>query len=263
MELGLGDKAAVVLASTAGLGLAVAEALLAEGARVALSGRDPGRLGRELARLDALHPGRVFGENIDVEDGDALEDYLRRVRDQFGAVDILVTNGGGPPPVSAESVSEAELDKAYLSTLKSAINAVRVVVPWMRAQRFGRIVALTSSSVRQPVAGLVLSNTMRAGLTGYMKTLAGEVAAYDVLVNTVCTGMFATDRLAELIVARAKRSGRSVEAERAALVADIPVGRIGDPAEFGAFVAFLCSPRNSFITGSALPIDGGANRGLL
>lgn len=263
MDLGLSNKVAVVLASSAGLGLAVVEALLAEGARVAMCGRDPGRLGKELARLTAANEGRVLGESVDINDPDALEEFLRQVNTHFGSVDILVTNGGGPPAMSADSVSEEALDQAYQTTLKSAICAVRVVLPWMRAQRWGRIIALTSSAVRQPIAGLALSTTMRAGLTGYLKCLATEMAPYNVLVNTVCTGMFGTERLEELVKIRAKKANRSIDEEREAMAKEIPLGRIGDVVEFGAFVAFLASEQASFITGASLPIDGGASRFLL
>ncbi len=291
MDLGLTGKGAVVLASTAGLGFAVARALALEGARVALSGRDAGRLAAaldelaELARAPAsagserarsaasggatgrarveARGERVFGEVVDVADGRALERHLASARERFGAVDVLVLNAGGPPPSAAATAREEDLDRAYATTFKSAVRAVQTVLPWMRERRFGRIVAMTSMSVRQPIPELVHSNAMRAALTGFLKTLADEVASEGVLVNTVCTGLFATERLRELFAARAQKSGRSVAEEEALAVRSIPIGRFGDPAEFGAFVAFLVSERASFLTGAALPLDGGASRSLL
>lgn len=266
MDLGLTDKVAVVLASSSGLGLAVAHALAAEGARVALSGRDPARLERARASLARAAPGgaaAVLAEPMDVTDGVALEAHLERVRARFGSVHALVTNAGGPPPATALELSDAGLDAAFELTLRSAVRATRCVLPWMRAQRFGRIVGLTSLAVRQPIAGLAYSNVMRSGLTAYFKSLASEVARDGVLVNTVCTGLFATERLEELFEARAARSGRGLAAERAAGVAGIPAGRLGDPRELGELVAFLCSERCSYLAGVALACDGGANSALL
>ena len=262
MELGLKDKVAVVLASTDGLGQAAARALLNEGARVAISGRDPQRLERARAAL-AEGVGEVWGETLDVTNGPDLAAHLAAVRERWGTVHVLVTNAGGPRPGTAAEVTDEDLDAALELTFKSALRAVRTVLPWMREQRWGRIVAMTSSSVRQPIAGLALSNSLRAGLTGWLKTLAGEVAADGVLVNSICTGMFDTARLNELIELRARKNACSVEQERAALAAEIPVGRIGRLEEFGATVAFLASERASFLNGIALPLDGGASRFLL
>jgi 3-oxoacyl-[acyl-carrier protein] reductase len=263
MNLGLDGKSAVVLASSDGLGFAVAEALAGEGAKVAISGRDQERLAGAVARLSEAYGEHVFGERLDVTDGAALAAHLEGVRARWGGVDALVINAGGPRPGAAEQAEDEVLDAAYQLTLKSAVRAARIVLPWMRAAGWGRIVAMTSSSVRQPIAGLAMSNTMRAGLTGWLKTLSQEVAGEGVLVNSICTGMFDTERLRELIDLRAEKSGRSPEEERAAMAADIPVGRIGRLEEFGAMVAFMVSERASFLNGVALPYDGGANRALL
>jgi len=263
MDLGLQGKAAVVLASSDGLGFAAARALVAEGARVAISGRDPDRLERARATLAERPGAEVLAARLDVTDGAALEAHLEAVRERWSTVHVLVTNAGGPRPGTAAQVSDADLDAAFELTVKSGLRAVRTVLPWMRAQRWGRVVAMTSSSVRQPIPGLALSNTLRAGLTGWLKTLASEVAADGVLVNSICTGMFDTARLGELIELRAREHGRSADEERAALAAEIPVARIGRLEEFGAVVAFLASERASFLNGVALPLDGGASRFLL
>lgn len=263
MDLGLADKVAVVLASSSGLGLATARALLAEGACVAISGRDPGRLERARATL-ALHGARLWAVPLDVSDRAALEAHVAEAARRFGRpIQVLVTNAGGPPPATALEVDDERLQRAFELTLRSAIHAIQCVLPVMRAAKWGRIVGLTSSSVRVPIPSLVYSNTMRAGLTAYLKSLAGEVARDGVLVNSVCTGAFATERIEELFTAQARKSGRSIGEERAAYVAKIPLGRLGRPEEFGDLVAYLCSERCGYMSGVALSYDGGANPGLL
>jgi 3-oxoacyl-[acyl-carrier protein] reductase len=263
MDLGLRDRIAVVLAATAGLGKAVAASLLAEGAHVAICGRDEARLRRTQSELGSDRPDALLAEAFDVTDSDRLVAFLTRVKSTWGGVDILVTNAGGPPTGKAGAVTLESLDAGYQLTLKSAVVAICTVLPWMQERKWGRIIALTSSSVRQPIENLVMSNTMRAGLTGYLKTLSREVAKDGVLVNSICTGMFMTDRLRELVDIRARESGRTPEEEVSRLVADIPVGRTGDPSEMGALVAFLASDKASFLNGLAVPCDGGASRHLL
>ena len=263
MNLGIDQRTAVVLASTGGLGRAVAEALLTEGATVAVSGRNADRVEETLAALRNAHGDRVLGSALDVTDRAALSAHLEEVCERTGSVDILVTNAGGPPPGGSVAVTHDGLDAAWELTMHSAVHAVQVVLPWMRAKKWGRILAMTSLTVRHPNPSLAYSNIVRAGLTAYFKTLADEVGGDGVIVNTVCTGMFGTERLDELFEARARASGTTVEDQRSAAVASIPVGRIGDPAEFGAFCAFLVSARNTFVHGSNLPIDGGAGRFLL
>jgi len=263
MDLGLEGKTCVVLASTSGLGLSAARALLAEGARVALSGRDQERLQAALDDLSSDHGERVFGDSLDVTDAEALARHIEKVRRRFGPVDVLVTNAGGPPAGPATDVTPETLERAYHLTLESAVNAIRLVLDEMRARRSGRIIAMTSYSVRQPIAGLALSNTMRAGLTGYLKTLSQEVGMDAVTVNSICTGMFATSRLTELFEIRAEKSGRTPAEERAEAEQSIPARRIGEPEEFGGLVAFLASKQASFVNGVALTFDGGAYPGLL
>ncbi len=264
MDLGLKNRVAVVLGSTSGLGLAVARTLLEEGARVAISGRDAARLAWATTELASVAGAdRVHAERVDVTDAAALVGSLERVRERFGAVQILVTNAGGPPPAGALDVDDAGLDRAFDLTLRSAIHATQAVLPDMRAAGWGRVVALTSISVRQPIATLAYSNVMRAGLTAWLKTLAGDVAGDGVLVNSVCTGFFSTERLAGLFESRARANGTSVQEEEALATARVPVRRLGDPREFGDLVAFLCSTRCSYLSGVALAYDGGLDTALL
>ena len=263
MDLGLSDKVAVVLASSDGLGFGAAAALVREGARVALSGRDPARLEAARARLPQVGADRVLARALDVTDLRALRAHLDEVRERWGTVHVLVTNSGGPPPGRAQDLDQEALAHALPLTLGFAVEAIRHVLPWMRAQRWGRIVALTSMAVREPIGGLALSNALRAGLTGYLKTLSDEVAADGVRVNSVCTGLFGTARLAHLFEARARECGTSVDEERERALRAIPVGRLGEPEELGDLVAFLASARCDFLTGAALPFDGGATRALL
>jgi 3-oxoacyl-[acyl-carrier protein] reductase len=262
MDLGLKGKTAVVLGSTSGLGLAVARALLAEGAHVALSGRDTARLERAESELAAPR-GALLAEVLDVRDRAAVERHVARATERLGPVGVLVTNSGGPPHASALEVDDAGLDAAFELLVRSAIHAVQAVLPGMRARRWGRIVGLTSLAVRQPIPNLAYSNVMRSGLTAYFKSLASEVARDGVLVNTICTGYFDTERLTELFAANAAKRSTTPAAERAAAEARIPAGRLGAPRELGELVAFLCSERASYVTGVALPLDGGLNPALL
>lgn len=263
MDLGLQGRNAVVLASTTGLGFASARSLLEEGARVTISGRDEARLAAAREELVAAHGDAVRAERLDVTDGAALEAHLAGAAEAGGPIEILVTNAGGPPTATALEVDDAGLDASFELTLRSAIRAVNGVLPAMRERGWGRIIGMTSSSVRVPIPSLIYSNVMRSGLTSYFKSLAGEVAKEGILVNTICTGAFATDRLDQLFAAFAERNGTTSAEERAAYIAKIPRGRLGDPAEFGALVAVLASDRLDFLSGVALAYDGGQFPGLL
>jgi len=267
MDLGLSGKAVVVLASSSGLGFAVARALVEEGASVALSGRDPARLASSAEELERSAPRgarpALFAEAFDVLDAAALAAHLERAEQRLGPPWGLVLNAGGPPPSTAEHVSEEQLAAAYELSFLSAVRATQRVLPGMRARGGGRILALTSIAVRQPVPGLAPSNALRAALTGWLKTLASELAPSGVLVNTLCTGSFATARMEQLLAARAQARGSTLERERERALAEIPLGRMGDPAELGALAAFVLSPRASFLSGAAIALDGGATRALV
>jgi 3-oxoacyl-[acyl-carrier protein] reductase len=247
MDLGLTGRRAVVAASSSGLGLASARALAAEGARVAICGRDPHRLA---AALEGLPPD-TLGLQADLSTAWGAADFVEEAVAALGGVDILVPNAGGPPPGNFATTELDAYRPALEQNLLSTVAMCRSVVPAMCDQGWGRVVAITSSTVRQPAPMLILSNTARAGLTGFLKTLAGEVAGRGVTVNSVQPGLHATDRLMEL------HGGDPTGA-----AAQVPAGELGRPEDFGAVVAFLCSEAARFVTGAALPVDGGAYRGL-
>ncbi|XVQ13224.1 SDR family oxidoreductase [Spirillospora sp. CA-255316] len=248
MDLGLGGRRAAVAAASNGLGFASARALLAEGARVAICGRDRDRLDAAAAKLG----GDVHTIVADVGTPGGATAFVQRAQDALGGVDVLVTNAGGPPPGTFASTPLDSYGAALDLNLMSVVAMCTAAVPAMRERGWGRVVAITSVTVRQPNPALILSNTARAGATGFLKTLALEVARDGVTVNSLLPGSHATDRL---------RQVRGGDLEQVA--AAIPVGRVGDPGDFGSFVAFLCSDQAKFVTGSAIPVDGGEYGGLL
>jgi len=251
MDLGISGRRAAVAAASAGLGLACARALAAEGARVVLCGRAADRVETAAASVRGSG-GDAVGLVADVSSAEGATGFVDRAAETLGGVDILVANAGGPPPGTFASTDlEAYLPALELNLL-STVAMCKAAVPAMAEQGWGRVVAITSMTVRQPSATLILSNTARAGATAFLKTLATEVAAQGVTVNSVQPGLHATDRLAQLYGGDLAAAGGSV-----------PAGRVGDPDDFGAAVAFLCSDQARFITGTALSIDGGAHSGLM
>ena len=263
MDLGLKGRAAAVAAASRGLGRATARALAAEGAAVALCGRDKGRV-QEAAESIAQETGaRTLAVVADVGVAEQCRAFVERAAEAFGRLDILVTNTGGPKPGGFEAVGDADWDQAYRGTLGNVVHLVRAAVPHMRKNRWGRIVNITSLSAKQPIDGLVLSNAFRAAIAGLAKTLAGELGREGILVNNVCPGYTRTDRLEELAQVRAEAAGCTPAEILAGMAQAAPLGRIAEPAEFAAVVAFLCSERASYLTGATIPIDGGATRGLL
>ncbi len=246
MDLGISGKRAAVAAASAGLGLATARALAAEGVAVAICGRDADRLA---AASDELGPDAV-AIRADVSDPEDAAGFVQEARERLGGLDILITNAGGPRPGGFEAVDLADYRAAVDLNLISAIAMVEEAMPQLRAQRWGRVLAITSVTVRQPRADLITSNTVRAGLTGYLKTVATSVAADGVTVNSVQPGSHATERL------------RQLNADLDAIARATPVGFVGDPDDFGAVCAFLCSQQARFITGAAIPVEGGLSGGL-
>jgi len=258
MDLGIEGRVALVAASTAGLGRASAEALAAEGANVVITGRRSDRIREIVAGINARDGGRAAGAEVNLLDPEGRFRAVRCARDEFGDPDILVLNGPGPRPATALEVEPDEVDGAVDRLVVPHVHLTGLVLGHMREQRWGRIVAISSSSVDVGIPTLVLSTMGRSALAGWMKTLAGEVAGEGVTVNMVLAGRIATERIAELDAAAAEVEGVAADAVGARSRAAIPAGRLGDPAEFAAAVAFLASGQAAYITGTALRVDGGA-----
>lgn len=248
MDLGIEGRVALVLGASRGLGRAVAAALGREGARVALAARSQ----ESLAEAAEGIAGEAAALTVDTGNEDAVAALPGRVADALGAVEILVLNTGGPPPGAALEADTEQWLQAYRSLVLAPLVLARACVPGMRERGWGRIVNVASTSVREPIPGLTLSNANRAAAVGLLGTLAREVAADGITVNTVATGRFATERLAELV--------GSLEAAEEAARVDVPAARLGRPEEYGDLVAFLCSERAAYITGAVIPIDGGLTR---
>jgi len=263
MDLGLKGKVAVVLAASKGLGRACAEALAAEGCKIALCARGEKALEETARTLTEKYGVPIHAETLDVLDGDARTRFLKNTEAALGPIDILVINGGGPPHGTATAVTDEEIAGAVASTLTPKIQWARAVVPGMRSRKSGRVLLIESTSVKQPIDGLALSNTMRAGVAGFAKTLATEVAGDGVLVNMVLPGSTDTDRLRALMKHRAEEAGVTVDEATRAYGSRTPLGRVARPEEFGAVVAFLASEKASYITGAVIPVDGGLCAGLL
>lgn len=252
MDLGLRGKIALIGGSSAGIGFAVADALAREGARLVLCGRDSNRLANALVKL-AQHQTDTIAVAADLATSEGVRCVLQAAMSEFGSVDVLVTNTGGPPPGAFESHSSVAWDSAISLLLKSAVELVKGVLPGMRHKGWGRIVGITSMAVKQPASNLVLSNSIRAAVTGFLRTLADEVAQYGITVNTVLPGFTETGRLAVLAAAMPEPPETVFEKWRQM----IPLRRLGRPEEIAETAAFLASERASYITGQAILVDGG------
>jgi 3-oxoacyl-[acyl-carrier protein] reductase len=248
MELGISGKTALVMGASRGIGRAVAAALAREGARVAMASRSRPRLTEAAAEIE----GETAVLVADASDLDRLAALPGEVEEALGPIEILVTNTGGPPLGGALDNPLAEWEQAYRSLVLAPRTLIESVLPGMRERGWGRIVNVSSSSVREPIPGLALSNSHRMAAVGFFKTLASEVAAEGITVNTIATGRFATDRLAA-------NWGSWEEMERRAH-GGVPAARLGTPEEYGDLVAFLCSERAAYLTGAVIPLDGGLLR---
>jgi 3-oxoacyl-[acyl-carrier protein] reductase len=254
MDLGLSGTRAFVAARSAGIGFACAEALVGEGARVVLCARRPARL--EAARAALAPHGEVHTLVADL-DGPGAAPAVAEAAARLGGLDVLVVNGGGPPPGTFGDLADADWGAAAEGTLIGPVRMIRAALPHLRASGRGRIVFIESTSVKQPIETLLLSNSLRLAVVGLAKTLATELAPAGVTVNVVCPGMTDTDRLRELNRAVAARTGRAeaeVAAERARV---IPMGRLARPAEIAAVVTFLAGVPASYVTGTVVAVDGG------
>jgi 3-oxoacyl-[acyl-carrier protein] reductase len=263
MDLGLKGRVAIVAAASKGLGLAVATELAKEGADVAICARSAEHLAQATDAIRSASGRTVYSEAFDVTDEDRVGQFVAAAEKKFGRVDICVTNAGGPPAKPFIDVTIEQWRAAVDMTLLSTVYFAREVLPRMRKNKWGRLVTITSNSVKQPMDNLVLSNSIRAAVTGLAKTLANEFGQYGITVNNVCPGFTRTDRLLELADARAASSGESRDTIFERWEAQIPLRRVGAPEEFAAVVAFLVSERASYVNGVSIAVDGGAVKSLL
>jgi 3-oxoacyl-[acyl-carrier protein] reductase len=259
MDLGLRGKVALVTGASKGMGKACALGLAAEGARVAMCARNEGDLKAAVEEIKATTKAEVMGLATDVTKIDQVRALVGRVKETFGSPDVLIANCGGPPRGFFDDFDDAAWQGAVEVSLLSTVRLIREVLPGMRAKKWGRILTIQSVSVKQPLSDLLLSNAVRPGVHGMMKTLALQLASDNILVNTLCPGRILTDRL----LGGLKASGLSREEYLARQSADIPMGRVGTAEEFASVAVFLASERASYVTGVAVQVDGGLVRGLL
>lgn len=262
MDLGLKDRVAIVAASSTGLGKAVALGLAREGAKLALCARTRETLEQTATEIRGETGVDVFARATDVTDAEDVHVFVAEANGRFGRVDICVANSGGPPSKSFAETTVDDWRRGADLNLMSTVHMAKETLPLMQARRWGRFIAITSVSVKQPVEGLILSNSIRAGVSGLVKTLANEYGPYNILVNNVCPGFTATARLLELSSMLAAKQDVSAKEIEARWAAQAPLGRVGLPEEFANVVVFLASERASYVTGTSIAVDGGIVRGI-
>lgn len=263
MDMGIKDKVAIIAASSKGLGKAVAKGLAREGVKVTICSRGEKELQETAEEIRSETSAEVLSISCDVSNTQDIEKVVAKTIERHNTVDIMVNNASGPPVGTFEEFSIEQWQKAIELNLFSTISFSKLVVPYMKKSGWGRIVNMTSYSVKQPVDGLILSNSVRAGVTGLTKSMSNELGQYGILVNSVCPGRIHTDRITQLAQAKAERSGITFDEALQSMNEGVPVGRVGRPEEFADLVVFLSSERASYITGDSILIDGGLSRGLM
>lgn len=262
MELGLRGKVALVAAASRGLGRAVADELAAEGVSLVLCARGEEGL-KEVCREIGQKTGvPVVGVSADLSKTEAIEGLFHEAIKHFGQIDILITNVGGPPAATFENLSREAWEAATNQLLTSVLDLTRMVLPGMKKGGWGRILNITSIAAKQPVENLILSNSLRAAVTGFAKTLANELAPFGITVNNILPGYTRTERVEQLALTIAEKEGITPTEAQSRWTAEIPMKRLGEPNEFAALAAFLVSERASYITGSSIAVDGGWIRSL-
>lgn len=260
MDLGLKGKSILVLASSKGLGKAVALKYAEEGARVMLSSRNEQQLKETALEISATTGAEVNYQVCDIKNPEEIKTLVEETVTRYGTVDVLVNNCGGPPAGGFDAFTDEEWQHAFELTLLSYVRTMREVLPYMKKQQDGRIINITSSSIKQPIDNLTLSNTFRMGVAGLAKSLSQELAQYKILINTVGPGRVATERLAELDGIKASKLGLSYDVVKEESEKSIPLGRYGQPEEFAKTVVFLGSGANTYITGQMILVDGGMTK---
>lgn len=262
MNTGLHNRVALVAASSQGLGKATAEAFASEGCRLALCARNEERIRKVADSIRQQYGVDVLARRVDVSEFDAVNRFVQEVAEHFGQLDICVTNAGGPPAKGFLATTMDDWNAAARLNLLSTVAFAHAVIPHMQKRRWGRFITITSISVRQPVPDLVLSNSIRAGVVGLLKSLSNEFGKDGILFNNVGPGFTATDRLKELAAARSKTKGQTQQEIFDAWASDSALKRLGEPEEVANAIVWLASERASYITGQTLLVDGGAYRGL-
>jgi 3-oxoacyl-[acyl-carrier protein] reductase len=260
MNLGLEGKRALVLAASSGLGFACAEALALEGAQVAICGREQTKVEHAAKTISGIKP--VMAYEADVSQDASLKSLFEKVVKDLGGLDILICNAGGPPPGGFSALDESKWDLAYQLTLQSVVRSVRYALPHLKQSGGGSILVIGSSSMKQPIPNLLLSNVFRPAIQGLCKTLSAELAPDQIRVNCIAPGRVETERINQLDEAAAQKQNLSLEEVKKRSLESIPMGRLGQPKEFGKVAAFLCSEAASYMTGSTLYVDGGSVRAL-
>src|SRR6202046_958532 len=263
MDLGLKGRVAIVAAASKGLGRAIATELATEGCEVAICARTSADVERTAQEIGSAAGREIFWRALDVTNADGVRDFVAAVEKKFGRIDICVTNTGGQPSKKFMEISLDEWRTSVNLVLLSSVYFAREVLPRMQRRRWGRLLTITSISVKQPIDGLMLSNSLRAGVTGMAKTLANEFGADGITVNNVCPGYTLTDRLTELFEKRAQDASISREQAIKNMSAQVPAGRLAQPEEFAALVTFLASERAGYINGTTITVDGGLVKSLL
>ena len=263
MDLGIRGRVAIVAAASKGLGRAVAEELAREGAEVAICARTASDLEKAAARIHSAGGREVFWQAVDVGNAAEVSNFVSNVEKRFGRVDICLTNTGGPPSKLFAATTHEDWRTWIDQLLMSTVYFAQEVLPRMQKRKWGRFLTITSYSVKQPVEGLLLSNSLRAGVTGLVRSLANEYAIHGITVNNLCPGYTRTDRLDDLAGMMAARTGATPEEVFEGWKKLIPAGRLGSPEEFASVATFLASERASYINGVSLTVDGGTTRSLL
>jgi 3-oxoacyl-[acyl-carrier protein] reductase len=263
VELGLAERAAIVTGSSRGIGKAIALGLAREGAHVTICARNDEELKAAAEEIRRATGARVLALQTDLVREEDVERLVQETRKEFGGIDILVANTGGPPPVPFSSIAEEQWPNAWNQLFMSLVYLCKEVIPHMQEKKRGRIVIMTSIAAKQPVENLILSNSIRAGILGFTKTLANELAESNILVNSVCPGYTLTERIDELAKFDEQKTGKP----RSEIIRDwskaIPLRRMAEPREIADMVTFLASDRSSYVTGAAIQVDGGWIRGFL
>ncbi|MCZ6556045.1 MAG: SDR family oxidoreductase [Candidatus Dadabacteria bacterium] len=257
------DRVAIVAASSKGLGKATALGLAKEGVKLTICSRDKDTLQKTADEISSQTKANVLALQCDVSKTDQIKNVVKETINKYSKVDILINNAGGPPVGAFLDFTLEDWQKAIELNLFSAITFSNEVIPCMKKNKWGRIVNITSYAVKQPVDGLMLSNTVRAGIVGMAKTMSNEFGPYNILVNNICPGRIFTDRITFLANERAKKEGKSFDQVITEMGSDVPVGRIGRPEELADLAVFLASERASYITGTTIQVDGGLIKGLL